>query len=107
MDGHGLHLRGFFLYCNECLKVVMVVNMVDDINIHGSFMLYVGYCFRTFNLCSCHHPVFERQARVASTVRKCSGATILLLLRSSLNNLAICTVNPSKDCKNPNSSASL
>jgi hypothetical protein len=28
MYGYGLHLRGCFLYCNECLKVVMAVNMV-------------------------------------------------------------------------------
>lgn len=59
------------------------------------------YCFRAFNLCSCHHPVSECQARVAPAVRKCSGATFLLLLRSSINNLAICTVNPSKDIKIP------
>ena len=70
-------------------------------------MSFNVHCFRATNLCSCHHPVSECQARVAPTVRKCSGATFLLLLRSSINNLAICTVNPSKDYKNPNSSASL
>jgi hypothetical protein len=85
----------------------MTVNMVHDINLHGSVVLYTGYCFRTFNLCSCRHPVYEHQARVASAVRKCSGTTSLLLLRSSVNNLAICTVNPSKGCKNSSSLASL
>ena len=83
------------------------VNVVNNINIHGSVMLCIGYCFRTSHFCSCHHPVFEHQTRVASTVRKCSGASFLLLLRFPVNNLAICTVNPSKDYKNPNSLASL
>jgi hypothetical protein len=36
MDIHGIYLKGTSLYCKECLKVVMAVSMINNINICGS-----------------------------------------------------------------------
>jgi len=43
----------------------------------------VKWClFRSANLCSCHRPIFEHQAWLETTVRKCTRASTLFLLKT-------------------------